>query len=399
MRCAFGLTRAPARLVFGAGQRHGLAAALKGLGQRVLICTDSRFAALPEMAEITTSLETAGFILRLFAETEPELPRANVEACAARFAAFDPEVIIGLGGGSCMDLAKLVSLLLTHGGPLPRFYGEMQVPGPIRPVIAIPTTAGTGSEVTPVAVIGDPERAMKVGISSPELIPHTAVCDPELTLTCPPGLTAVSGADALAHALEAFCAIRRPPEPDLAYGRVFVGKNVLSDHYARAAMTLLFEWLPKAVAEGGDLDARSAVMQAATLAGLAFATAGTAVAHAVQYPVGALTHTAHGLGVGVLLPYAMDFNAEGAPDLYAEVAQHLGVGTRAADAVAAVRALFATIGIPASLAEIGMTEDRIAWAAESAMQAKRLVDNNPVTLDAQAIERLIRAAMDPAHAP
>src|SRR5690606_21603860 len=170
------------------------------------------------------------------------------------------------------------------------------VPGPIMPLIAVPTTAGTGSEVTPVAVLSDSERTLKVGISSPFLIPTWSVCDPELTFSCPAALTAIAGADALTHAIEAFTAVRRDPVPSIAQERVFVGKNTMSDHFALSAITLLWEGLEAACEDNTDRSAREKVMLGATMAGLAFGVAGTAAAHAIQYPVGALTHTAHGLG-------------------------------------------------------------------------------------------------------
>src|SRR5690606_1856605 len=156
-----------------------------------------------------------------------------------------------------------------------QYYGELKVPGPILPVVAIPTTAGTGSEVTPVAVLADDKRDLKVGISSPYLIPHTALCDPQLTVTCPPMLTALSGADALTHAIEAFTAVRHPVDFDLANQKVFVGKNLLSDQHACAAVQAIFQYLPRAVADGDDIEARSMMMYAALSAGLAFGVAGT----------------------------------------------------------------------------------------------------------------------------
>lgn len=177
------------------------------------------------------------------------------------------------------------------------------MPGPVLPVIAVPTTAGTGSEATPVAVISDPDRTLKVGISSPHLLPRVAICDPDLTLTCPPALTAIAGADALTHAIEAFTAGRRAPSPELAQRHVFIGKSALTDHFALLAIRLLGRSLERACHDGADEEARADVMLAALAAGCAFGTAGTAAAHAIQYPVGALTHTAHGLGVATLLPY------------------------------------------------------------------------------------------------
>src|SRR5690606_7883635 len=193
MSLDYGVTRAPARLIFGPGQRRSIGTAAASLGKRALVCTDARFADLPVMQEILSDLNAHGVQAEVFSDTQAELPLEGILACVDRYRHFSPEVVIGIGGGSCIDLAKLVSLLLVHPAPLSLYYGEFKVPGPIIPVIAVPTTSGTGAEVTPVAVLGDPGLTMKVGISSPELIPHTAICDPELTLTCPRGLTAISG--------------------------------------------------------------------------------------------------------------------------------------------------------------------------------------------------------------
>ncbi|MHC2484612.1 alcohol dehydrogenase class IV [Rhizobium leguminosarum] len=153
--------------------------------------------------------------------TLPDVPQDTVAVCVEAARGFGPDMVIGIGGGSCLDMAKCASLLLAHGGALADYYGEFKVPGPVLPVVAVPTTAGTGSEVTPVAVVSDPDRILKVGISSPYLIAAAAICDPELTLSCPPRLTAIAGADALTHAIEAFTAMRRPGDPELAQQHVF----------------------------------------------------------------------------------------------------------------------------------------------------------------------------------
>jgi alcohol dehydrogenase class IV len=400
MRLDYGVTRAPVRLLFGPGQRRAIGRAAADLGKHVLICTDKRFAQLPVMNEILDDLKAHGLDAIVFDATEAELPLAGILECVETYRDFDPEVVIGLGGGSCLDLAKLVSLLLSYPGPLSQYYGEFKVPGPIRPLIAVPTTSGTGSEVTPVAVLADPERTMKVGISSPELIPHTAICDPELTLTCPKTLTAISGADALAHAIEAFAAVARPADPKMAMERVFVGKNTLSDQYALNAIKLIFANLESAVENGEDIEARSAIMLASTYAGLAFGSGGTAAAHAIQYPVGAETHTAHGLGVGILLPYTMDFNASAAAADYAEIARAIGAASSADSnekaataAIASVRELFARIGIPATLREIKIADDRLDALAELSMNAARLVENNPMPLNAGSIKSILTRAL------
>lgn len=401
-----GFLRSPQAILFGDGQRHALGTVARKLGRRALVCTDERLAGDPMFGAMMKDLQASGLETLVYDRTQAELPIAGVFECEKLARAFAPEVVIGIGGGSCMDMAKFVGLLLTHGGDLSDYYGEMKVPGPLMPLIAIPTTSGTGSEVTAVAVVADDRRDLKVGVSSPHMIPHTAICDPELTHSCPPGLTACSGADALTHAIEAFTAIRRDATPDLATGRVFVGKNALTDVHALAAISLVAKHLPAAVANGKDTQARAGVMMAALHAGLAFGTAGTAAAHAIQYPVGALTHTAHGVGVAVLMPYVMAFNRPACTAEFAQIATAMGVpgsdeATLADAAIDAVRKLFSTIGIPATLKDIGLSSDDLAHVAGQSMLAARLVNNNPRLLDEAAMAAITRAAhhgSEPVHA-
>ncbi|MEE6280505.1 iron-containing alcohol dehydrogenase [Georgenia sp. MJ170] len=393
-----GVLRGPRQVVFGAGQRHALGTLTAALGSRALVCTDARFGATDEFAELVGLLEGAGVQVTVFAEALPDVPVHQVSQCAALAADAAPDVVIGMGGGSCIDLAKSVAVLLTHGGQPSDYYGESRVPGPVMPVVALPTTAGTGSEVTPVAVLTDPERVSKVGVSSPYLIPHTAVCDPELTLGCPPGLTASAGADALAHGIEAFTAIRRPVTTELSTERVFVGKNELTDAYALMAIRRVSGSLHRAWSEPSDMSAREAMMLGATGGGFALGTAGTAAAHALQYPVGTLTHTPHGIGVGVLLPYVMEFNRPVRIPEFAAIAVAMGASADASDedlaheAIDRVAALLASVDIPATLADLGLPADRLRWTAEQALGSARLIANNPRPLDVDALERIVRAA-------
>ncbi|MGU7778590.1 iron-containing alcohol dehydrogenase [Burkholderia sp. PU8-34] len=394
----FGVQRAPGTLLFGEGQRHALGALAKTLGTRALVCTDARFAAAPEMQEILANLLAHGVKTEVYDGTQAELPSDNIYACVEKHSANVPDMVIGIGGGSCLDMAKLVSLALTYKDKrLDTFYGELKIPGQLIPVIAIPTTSGTGSEVTPVAVLADSARDLKVGISSPFLIPTIAICDPELTWTCPPGLTAVSGADALTHAVESFMAVRRPVESDIALKRVFVGKNRLSDTHALAAIEAIFRYLPTAVNNAQDREARSMMMFASLSAGLSFSTAGTAAAHAIQYPVGALTHTPHGLGVATLLPYVMAFNAEQCAEELAYIARAIdcvdsdSVST-ARRVIEKTKALLKTIGIPTTLAELGVKEDQLEWIANQSLLSTRLIDNNPRKLGLEELRALVRSA-------
>lgn len=395
----FGTLRTPRNLVFGAGQRAALPTFVNMLGKRALIVTDERLAADHTFAAMVDGIRTLGVQVQIFPGTIAELPASCIAEGVAAGRSFGADVVIGIGGGSCIDAAKVIALLLTHGGKAADYYGEFKVPGPVLPLIAVPTTSGTGSEVTPVAVIADPDRAVKVGIASPHLIPHTAICDPELTYSCPPSLTAISGADALTHALEAFTTARRQLTHQIVHEHVFVGKNILSDHYALFAISHIASSLKAAYDDGANIVARERLMLGATAAGLAFGTAGTAAAHAIQYPVGALTHTPHGAGVAVMMPYVMEFNRSYARADMAAVAGALGLETegmsedeRAGAAIDAVADLFASIGIPRTIADLGVSRDQLPIVAEQAMGATRLIKNNPRPLDLQSMTSLVAAA-------
>lgn len=397
----FAAIRLPQEILFGKGQRHALPKVAARLGKRALVCTDERFAATDIFADIVASLKAASVEILVYDAVQPDVPQEIVSVCVHQAREFKPDMVIGIGGGSCLDMAKCAALLLTHGGRLQDYYGEFKVPGPILPVIAVPTTAGTGSEVTPVAVISDSERTLKVGISSPYLIATSAICDPELTMTCPPGLTAIAGADALTHAIEAFTAARRGDDHELAQNHVFIGKSALTDHFALLAIKLLGRSLEKACKEGSDEDARADVMMGALAAGCAFGTAGTAAAHAVQYPAGALTHTAHGLGVATMMPYVMNYNLSVASREMAEIGSALGLDSsgieieiQAQATIEEIRRLFAAIGITPTLADLGLPVDKLDWTAEQAFGIDRLIKNNPRPFDLDAMKRLVKAAYD-----
>lgn len=315
--------------------------------------------------------ETVGALddVRVFDGVTPELPVDSLDAALA--GDFEPEVVVGIGGGSALDAAKLIALLLTHGGPLSRYYGENRVPGPCVPVIALPTTAGTGSEVTPVAVVADPDREVKVGISSPFLVPAAALVDPELTLGSPPAVTAFAGIDALVHAVESYTA--REFDPDWSgTPPVFTGRNALAEPMALEAARLLTRQLPVAVATPSDRAARHDVARGALLAGIAFGSTGTHLCHALQYPIGALTKTPHGLGTGLLLPYTIK-----ALNRDREVAARL-TEIFDGDAVDVVAGINRIIGVPATLAEIGVGAEQLPRIAELALASKRLVGIAPI---------------------
>ncbi|RKO27530.1 iron-containing alcohol dehydrogenase [Pseudarthrobacter phenanthrenivorans] len=395
----FGVLRLPRNIVVGAQQRFAVADIAAEMGSSVLICTDPRLAASEELQALVRTLEDRNLSVRVFGETEAELPTPGIMACVDELKGQDIDVIIGFGGGSCMDMAKVVSVLLTYGGQPSDYYGEFAVPGPVKPVIALPTTAGTGSEATAIAVVSDPGLGMKMGISSPHIIPFASVCDPELTYSCPPSLTAATGADTFVHLVESFTAITREPTPTLAKERVFVGKNVLSDSLALDGIRLVGRSLATAYKDPGNTEARADMMLAALYGGIVLSNAGTAAAHAIQYPVGALTHTPHGVGVGLLLPYVVRHNFSAIIPQLGQIAEALGRDTKGMDAtnsaiagVEAIDEIIAAIELPSTLEELGVKESDLDRIASLSLNSKRLIDNNPVPLDLDAVSSIVQAA-------
>lgn len=387
----FGILRLPRSIRFGYGARAGLPRAVAELGSRAFLVVDPFLATTEHFRTAARALEVAGAAVRIHTDLLPELPVHSLQAAADVAAEFEPDVVVGWGGGSALDAAKLVALLLTHGGSLPDYYGENAVPGPVLPLVAVPTTAGTGSEATPVAVIADADRELKVGISSPFLIPHTAIVDPELTIGAPPGVTAHSGIDALVHAIESYTAVELPVAFDDVQP-VFVGRNQLSDPLSLEAVRLIGPALEVAVAAPADRDARAAMARGSLLAGMAFGNTGTHLSHAVQYPIGALTHTPHGLGTGLMLPYVMQACATAVPERLARIGEALGVGADPQQAIERVAQITDRIGIPASLAEIGIAAGDLERVAELALASRRLVGISPIPADADLLRRILTAA-------
>jgi alcohol dehydrogenase len=228
---------------------------------------------------------------------------------------------------------------------------------------------------------------MKIGVASPHLIARHAICDPLLTVGAPPVVTAHSGIDALSHAVEAYMAAREEPSVELVLGRPQVGKNLLSDALALTAAGYIARNLARAVDDGSDLEARTGMLYGSLLAGIAFGNSGVSAAHALQFSVGAATHTSHGLGTGLLLPYVMEYNR---PARVAEVAELSAL--MGGDAVEFVHALGLRIGLPASLAEIDVARGDLRGMAEASVGIKRLIDNNPRVLDVDALAAILDAA-------
>lgn len=394
-----GLLRQPAAVYFGPGQRSQLPYVVSRLGANALVCTDERMATTATFETIISSLTEHGLKVQVYSKVEPDLPRENLVAVVTELGSHDLDVVVGIGGGSCLDFAKVAAVLLARGGDVRDLYGENVVDGPGLPVVTVPTTGGTGAEVTCISVVYDAEKRMKVGVASPYLEPFAAIVDPELTLSCPPGLTAATGADALSHLVESFTGRSKNPTAEQINGTLYVGKNVLTDVYARHGLHLLNTSLERIAADPQDLGGRSDTMLAALAAGMAINTAGTAGAHAIQSPIGALTHTPHGIGVGALLPYVMRFNLPVREEAFAEIGRILGVEASSREdlargAIVRIEAILAALGVPGDLRTLGLEPDQFEFVADQAVLATRLTANNPRDLDRDGILSILQHGYD-----
>jgi alcohol dehydrogenase class IV len=388
-------------LLFGRNATRQLGDVVGRLGaRRVLLVTDPVLVKAGVADRVRAPLAEAGVTVSVFDGGEPEPSMRAADACIAAARDFRPDALLGLGGGSNMDLAKITATGLAHGGTPRDYVGDDKVPGPIAPLICVPTTAGTGSEVSAASVLTDTDNHIKVGILSNYLRPRVALVDPLLTVSCPPKVTADSGIDALTHAIEAYTAVDNSTFP-LPPGErtVYQGRHPMGDVLADKAIALIGANLRRAVARGDDLDAREGMALGATLAGMAFSNVGVAVVHALEYPVGGATHCSHGAGNGLLLPFVMRFNLPVRRRELATVARLLGedvsgLGEQAAAerAITAVERLRAEIGIPRRLRDIGVMEAQLRPFAEKAFGIKRILRVNPRPVTADDLEGVLRAA-------
>ena len=389
------------QLLFGRNAVSQLGEAAVRLGvKRAFLVTDAVLLRAGVVEPVHAPLSVDGVAVEIFSggEPEPSLRAARVAIEHAR--AFKPDAVIGLGGGSNMDLAKITAVVLTHGGDPCDYVGDDKIPGPILPLFCLPTTAGTGSEVSAATVLTDSDNQIKVGVLSNYLRPRVAVVDPLLTLSCPPKVTADSGIDALTHAIEAYTAVDNEAFP-LPHGErsVYQGRHPFGDMLAEKAIALIGANLRRAVVNGQDEEAREGMALAATLAGMAFSNVGVAAVHALEYPVGGATHCSHGAGNGLLLPYVMRFNLPARRARFATVARLLGEKVNGMDeveaaeqAITAVEQLRAAIGIPNRLRELGVTKSQLRPFAEKAFGIKRILRVNPRAVTVEDLEGILQAA-------
>jgi alcohol dehydrogenase class IV len=347
--------------------------------RRVLIVTDLGLVKAGLIDAPRHNLERLGISVGIFSDVTADPPEAVVEAAVERTRAFQADLVIGLGGGSSMDVAKLAAVLAPGTQPLKEAYGIGNVRGTRLPLVQIPTTAGTGSEVTNIAIVTTGETT-KMGVIAPQLYADLAVLDAALTLGLPPAATAATGIDAMVHAIEAYTSKHK--------------KNPMSDMLARQGLELLSTHLLTVCEDGKNLAARQAMLLGACLAGQAFSNAPVAAVHALAYPVGGIFHVAHGLSNSLVLPHVLEFNMPDAYQHYAELAAiaapHASGSdeSRARSLIVALQQIAERTRIPTRLREVGIADDDLDRLADDAMLQTRLLGNNPRTVthaDARAI--------------
>lgn len=370
-------------LHFGEGCLAELPSQIAALrASRPMIVTDKGIVNAGLIAPVEQTLRAAGLEVAIFDEVVADPPEAIVLQAIEAAKSAGVDIVIGLGGGSSLDTAKVVAALAVDGAqPLADIYGIGLLDRKGLPTILIPTTSGTGSEVTAISILTTGETT-KAGIISPHLVADVALLDPALTLGLPANVTAATGIDAMVHAVESYTSRN--------------GKNPVSDMLAIEALKLLTAHIETACSDGSNMVAREAMLRGSMLAGQAFANSPVGAIHALAYPLGGIYHIPHGLSNALVMPYVMQYNLEAAAPLYAELADALNIPrgsensseARAQQLIDFLEALAVSVKAPRKLRDIGIARDATTELAEAAMLQTRLLDNNPreVTLaDAQRI--------------
>jgi len=353
--------------------------------EKVLFVTDKGVIEAGLIKPAQEALEESEIKHAVFDGVEPD-PRYEIVAdCLEMIRNEKADIIVGFGGGSPIDIAKAAAIVATNGGPIAEYFGIDLIPKPGLPTLMVPTTAGTGSEVTPIAILSDEGEKLKKGIVSPYLFPSVALLDPQLTLGLPPNITAATGMDALIHAIEAYTS---------------VNATDITDLLAFRALELLYDNIRTAYANGNNYQARSSMMEGSLLAGMAFANAGVTAVHAFAYPIGAEFHIPHGVANTLMLPHVMHFNVLGNVSKFAPIARAFGLQTQGLDnlrmaemGVEAIERLAEDLRVPKHLAEFGITENDIPGLAEGVMKVTRLLANNPREITLEDANEIYKAAL------
>jgi len=375
----------PTKITVGLNAASQVAKEVKQFGgSRVLIVTDPGVVAAELIAPIESSLTSGAIDYVVYDGVEPEPPSRVIDRGAEIMQAEGCDLVLGVGGGSSLDVAKGISILAVNKGKILDYCGIDQVPQNGAPMILMPTTAGTGSEVTRVLVLTDEEQNTKNVVFTPYALANAAIVDPLLSLSMPPTVTADTGMDAMVHAIETY---------------VSMNATVFSDIFAESAIQLIADYLPAAWAKGSNKEARYNMSLAATLAGLAFGSGGLGAVHALAYPLGTEYHMTHGRTNAIMLPHVMQYNIPGSPERYARIAELMGKDIEgyglleAADlAVESIRELLDTINVSCQIKDYGIPEADLPKLADGAMKQARLFVPNPRDLNQEDVASIYREA-------
>lgn len=371
----------PGKLVFGNGVLQQLTEDVVEQGYKTIVIMTIK-PLLDQLADFTATLERNNIEVVIDTSIEQEPSFSDVRQLLQTLVPFPADAVIGIGGGSVLDVAKLVAAQLDNTQSLEEIVGNAMLKGRNKALICVPTTSGTGSEVSPNAILVDDENQKK-GIISPYLVPDRVYVDPLLTVGVPPAVTAATGLDALTHCLEAYTN---------KFSQPFI------DMYAYEGMRLIAANLEEAVRNGRNEEARYQVAMGSMLGGFCLGPVNTAAVHALSYPLGSMFHLAHGLSNALLLPYVMEYNYVASPKKYAEVAIALGCSRLDTDeetaraGIAKIRALINACGIPARLRDVEIPEEAIPQMAADAMKITRLLVNNPREITLQDAITIFNAA-------
>ena len=371
---------------FGVGALSRIGELVKSqIGDRVMLITDPGMMSTGIIERALAALKDAGVETTVFSDVQADPPETMILAAVEAARASDVEGIVGLGGGSSLDTAKLVALLALGKEELKDVYGVGNARGPRLPLILVPTTSGTGSEVTPISIVTTGTNE-KMGVVSPVILPDIALLDPELTYGLPPHITAATGIDAMVHAIE-------------AYASASSNNNPVSRMLATQALTMMGRSILKAVHEGTDTRARGDMLLGSMLAGQAFANSPVAAVHALAYPLGGHFHIPHGLSNALVLPHVLRFNVVTSPQPYAELAPFAFPDLakyegqeRAAAFCEALADLSIKCGLQPNLRAMNIPEDILPKLASDAMNQTRLLVNNPRPLNEADALAIYRAA-------
>lgn len=367
---------ANSRLLFGPGSLDLLGQVVGQFqAKRVMIFSDPILESLGVLKRAAKLITGKTYI---FSDGEAEPSTDMVRKCIALHQDFKPDVVVAIGGGSNMDLAKMTCAAVSSGKEPESLFGFDQIPGPIGPLICIPTTAGTGSESSASAVVLNSCDGKKAAALSSRLRPEVAIIDPELALTCPPKLTAESGIDALTHAIEAYLAVEFYRLKEFESGpRPYEGNHPLGDLYAEKAIRLVGKHLIEATKNPQNIEARAGMALAANLGGLAFSNCGVTLAHALEYPIGSRYECSHGIGNGIVLPGVMRYMRPVRESRIAKIGEFLGVTDSADEAINEVIRLREECGLPDCLSAVGAKREDLPSLAATAFSLKRLMELSP----------------------